>query len=642
MLRKLLRTAAAAVLIAAAAPAMSADDYAQAETMAEKIRSDRAGYYFGEGNGSTIEEADAAALQVLAQSIRAVVSSDVKVTTVGDDSNMEMARRISSFASLNNTEQIILNYSDDTGYRVMRYITRSDLNRAIKQRRDKITGWVADAYALERKADLAGALRYYYWAFALASVHPDNISMDVDGTERQLKSWLDVKLRALMSCIDVKLDGIEHVPDDAANPYRVNLRITYGGSNVGSLDFSYLTGLKKVDGMHAKNGEATLEFPSLPKDKITLKVDFAAREHGMLFDDELAAYFAVNRPAVIRESSIEVPVKDATPDRFALESPVAAATAQPAAAAMLSEAPVAVAPRRERIEVAKAMEPAAYAEVMKKLSDAIDRRDYESVRPLFSDEGYRLFDLMMRSGDISLAERPSEFTIETVGSTGTAVGKRIPVVIKYDGKGRKKHTCREGIVVRFDGMKRISSVAYALTERAEDDIFRKSRWGIEARYAMQTFMEDYQTAFALKRLDYIEKIFSNGAIIISGTVVPGGKKSRAVTGEGTGMLDTPASNNVRYIRRSKSQYLDYLRTDFRNKKFIQLSFEDTDITRASGVYNDVFWIGLKQNYSSDRYSDVGFLTLMIDMDIEQPQIVVRTWTPEKLDLDDMKARYTQM
>ncbi len=59
------------------------------------------------------------------------------------------------------------------------------------------------------------------------------------------------------------------------------------------------------------------------------------------------------------------------------------------------------------------------------------------------------------------------------------------------------------------------------------------------------------------------------------------------------------------------------------------------------MYNDVYWIGLKQNYSSDIYSDVGFLTLMIDMDIEQPQIVVRTWTPEKLDLDEMKSRYTQ-
>lgn len=104
----------------------------EAEQQAEKIRSNRSRYYFGEGNGLTIEEADQSALQVLAQSIRAVVASDVKVTTVNDDSHVEMASRISSFSSLNNTEQIIMSYSDETGYRVMRYIARADLQEAIE------------------------------------------------------------------------------------------------------------------------------------------------------------------------------------------------------------------------------------------------------------------------------------------------------------------------------------------------------------------------------------------------------------------------------------------------------------------------------------------------------------------------------
>ena len=271
----------------------------EAEQQAEKIRSNRSRYYFGEGNGLTIEEADQSALQVLAQSIRAVVASDVKVTTVNDDSHVEMASRISSFSSLNNTEQIILSYSDETGYRVMRYIARADLQEAIDQQRKKITDWVENAHKLESKADIAGALRYYYWAYALASVHPDNISMELDGAKRMLKSWLDIKLRAIMANINVSLDGITEQPGNA-NPYLVNLRLTYGGSNVGSLDFSYLTGLKKVDGIHAKNGEATLEFPSLPSGNITLKVDYAGVEQGKLFDDELASYFAVNRPMVIK------------------------------------------------------------------------------------------------------------------------------------------------------------------------------------------------------------------------------------------------------------------------------------------------------------------------------------------------------
>ncbi len=612
----------------------------EAEQQAEKIRSNRSRYYFGEGNGLTIEEADQSALQVLAQSIRAVVASDVKVTTVNDDSHVEMASRISSFSSLNNTEQIILSYSDETGYRVMRYIARADLQEAIDQQRKKITDWVENAHKLESKADIAGALRYYYWAYALASVHPDNISMELDGAKRMLKSWLDIKLRAIMANINVSLDGITEQPGNA-NPYLVNLRLTYGGSNVGSLDFSYLTGLKKVDGIHAKNGEATLEFPPLPSGNITLKVDYAGVEQGKLFDDELASYFAVNRPMVIKESTLSVPVKGAAPAEFRIGEPEVTTARIEETRQLLEEAPMSIAPRRERIEVSTMFNPDTYVELMNRVADAIASGDYASVKPLFTDEGYDLFDHMMRSGDIKLASTEREYTIETVGKTGLAIGKRIPVIIKYKGRGRKMHTCREGIVLRFDGSRRISSVAYALTERAEDDIFRKSRWGMEARYAMQTFMEDYQTAFALKRLDYIEKIFAKGAIIISGSVDRTSGKKAARLSDSGGMITATGQPNIRYKRRNKEEYLNFLRTDFNNKKFIQLSFEDTDISKASGVYNDVYWIGLKQNYSSDIYSDVGFLTLMIDMDIEQPQIVVRTWTPEKLDLDEMKSRYTQ-
>lgn len=612
----------------------------EAEQQAEKIRSNRSRYYFGEGNGLTIEEADQSALQVLAQSIRAVVASDVKVTTVNDDSHVEMASRISSFASLNNTEQIILSYSDETGYRVMRYIARTDLQETIDQQRKKITDWVENAHKLESKADIAGALRYYYWAYALASVHPDNISMELDGAERMLKSWLDIKLRAIMANINVSLDGITEQPGNA-NPYLVNLRLTYGGSNVGSLDFSYLTGLKKVDGIHAKNGEATLEFPSLPSGNITLKVDYAGVEQGKLFDDELASYFAVNRPMVIKESTLSVPVKGAAPAEFRIGEPEVTTARIEETRQLLEEAPMSIAPRRERIEVSTMFNPDTYVELMNRVADAIASGNYASVKPFFTEEGYDLFDHMMRSGDIKLASTEREYTIETVGKTGLAIGKRIPVIIKYKGRGRKMHTCREGIVLRFDGSRRISSVAYALTERAEDDIFRKSRWGMEARYAMQTFMEDYQTAFALKRLDYIEKIFAKGAIIISGSVDRTSGKKAARLSDSGGMITATDQPNIRYKRRNKEEYLNFLRTDFNNKKFIQLSFEDTDISKASGVYNDVYWIGLKQNYSSDIYSDVGFLTLMIDMDIEQPQIVVRTWTPEKLDLDEMKSRYTQ-
>lgn len=44
-------------------------------------------------------------------------------------------------------------------------------------------------------------------------------------------------------------------------------------------------------------------------------------------------------------------------------------------------------------------------------------------------------------------------------------------------------------------------------------------WEEDSRICLIRFLEDYQTAYALKRLDYIESIFSDDAWIITGTVL---------------------------------------------------------------------------------------------------------------------------
>ena len=45
----------------------------------------------------------------------------------------------------------------------------------------------------------------------------------------------------------------------------------------------------------------------------------------------------------------------------------------------------------------------------------------------------------------------------------------------------------------------------------------------------------------------------------------------------------------------------------------------------------MYGVTLKQEWNSSRYSDVGFIFLMIDFqDENNPLIQVRTWQPEKL------------
>ena len=177
------------------------------------------------------------------------------------------------------------------------------------------------------------------------------------------------------------------------------------------------------------------------------------------------------------------------------------------------------------------------------------------------------------------------------------------------------------------------SVAYALTKRAEDDIFKKNSWDYNARYAILQFMEDYQTAYALKRLEYIKSIFSKDAVIISGK-----KAGSRLKNQGE---DFFVENGYTYTRETRDQYIQRLSKQFPNKKYIKLTFEENEIEEQSGVYGSVFWIQLRQFYQSSDYNDMGYLTLMIDMKKENPQIHVRTWAPGKIPMEELMSRYTQ-
>ncbi len=141
------------------------------------------------------------------------------------------------------------------------------------------------------------------------------------------------------------------------------------------------------------------------------------------------------------------------------------------------------------------IESNVHFEKMSSVEKALRSRNYESVKNLFTDEGWEIFTLLVNSGDVRVNQTPKDYIIESTPLF--TIGKGIPVSIKNG-----KHVSNETIVFRFDKESSlISSVAYALTKKAEDDIFRQAQWNIDSRYSLLTFMEDYQTAFAIKRLD---------------------------------------------------------------------------------------------------------------------------------------------
>ena len=215
-----------------------------------------------------------------------------------------------------------------------------------------------------------------------------------------------------------------------------------------------------------------------------------------------------------------------------------------------------------------------------------------------------------------------------VQTPGRVFGRFCNVSVKFKN-GRK---FMEKLVFRFNKENKIESIAFALTTKAENDILNADAgmWKEVSRYAILQFMEDYQTAYTLKRLDYIDKIFSDDAIIIVGSIL---KSAPATIEEGRNI--NLGNEKVDYVQRTKSEYINKLRTQFRDKEYIHLTFENNELQLVNAPHRDlgtVFAIQIKQLYDSSDYSDQGYLTLVFDASRELPLIGVRLWQPDKTEM----------
>jgi hypothetical protein len=138
---------------------------------------------------------------------------------------------------------------------------------------------------------------------------------------------------------------------------------------------------------------------------------------------------------------------------------------------------------------------------------------------------------------------------------------------------------------------------------------------INRRRHILAFVEQFRTAYNSKDLDFIEQVFSDEALIIVGKVVESsGEKS-------------PYEQQVRYLRQSKSEYIERLRSVFARNEWIDITFDELSLIRHPR-HDYLYGVSLQQQYSSATYSDEGYLFLLIDFQNEErPLIHVRTWQP---------------
>jgi len=151
--------------------------------------------------------------------------------------------------------------------------------------------------------------------------------------------------------------------------------------------------------------------------------------------------------------------------------------------------------------------------------------------------------------------------------------------------------------------------------KLDDLLFRKQ---------ILNFLEEFRTAHNRKDIGYLEKVYSDEALIIVGHVL----KPKA--GQGDYLTNSSlAETQIQFIKKSKREYIASLRQAFTRNAFVRVVFEEIEIIRHS-KYADIYGIKVKQRWNSSRYSDQGYLFVMIDFrEPENPVIHVRAWQPEK-------------
>ena len=183
---------------------------------------------------------------------------------------------------------------------------------------------------------------------------------------------------------------------------------------------------------------------------------------------------------------------------------------------------------------------------------------------------------------------------------------------------------RQELTVDFTTDGRISGVSISIDLQRYEEIMgqKESDLDYARRQIIVDFVENFRTAYNRKDIDLLNSVFSDKALIITGKVVkekPNSDLTRM----------TLNNNKVVYIKQSKQQYITNLTRVFKNTKYINVKFDEIEVMQHP-KYDDIYGVTLKQYWHTDRYSDEGYLFLLVDFrDDNQPLIQVRTWQPFK-------------
>ena len=199
--------------------------------------------------------------------------------------------------------------------------------------------------------------------------------------------------------------------------------------------------------------------------------------------------------------------------------------------------------------------------------------------------------------------------------------RNIPLIMRPTDSSFNEDEYQEA-VFSFDRNGNMESFYLTLSMNLYMNVIKsnKSVTDLRRRQLILDYVEHFRTAYNQKDKEFLEAVFSDDALIITGKVIPQRVRDN---------IQLPA--RVEYTRQTKRQYMTKLSQVFAANKHIKVTFDEIRVVMHP-TKSEWYGVTLHQGWTSDRYHDDGWLFLLWDFSNEDhPTIHVRTWQPDKIE-----------
>ena len=502
--------------------------------------------------------------------------------------------RVSSSVSLSNCKRIV---SEEGSYFVvLRYVAKAEIDKMFDARKAKIDDLVRAGERAEEHNKVGDALRNYYWALKMTISIPEEqrSRMTAEGG-MLLTTELRERIADILDSVQVSVAKIEKGED--ANS--VELRFTYKGRPVTSCDYHFFDGFDWINAA-VKDGVAVTEMPAETK-SVQLRIEY---EYRPLWKSDPMVH------AILEQLPARLPYPQAEKRVSLTETKAAAPAPVKNSKAVAKEMSV------DSLSTCNKQEVFEQADIIAPLIKAIESRSYDAVRELCSENGWKWFEKLVKYGNAKIIER------RDLQITAFANGYLVRGIKAAFSFKRNNKTFVEDLVFYIKDDK-IEGINFGLEQSALEDILRHAMWDPQSRLVLVNFLENYKTAYALERLDYLNAVFSEDALIIVGNKLPQPKASE---------ITAVDQESYEHNKLTKSEYMKQLERVFAKQEYVNIQFEDASVKKTNRT-SERYEIIIKQNYYSATYADKGYLYLLADIsNPELPIIHVRVWDENRNNL----------